>query len=396
MQKLRQFWPRPLGRSLSIRTKTASLGVVRVHFFGIQESNWTIPQQLKTKGPPALHRRRAPGRIFYSGSRRILIYEEDKMKKTVAPSLIAIALATAGVSAGVQANDWYLGGGAGLSNFEDIQDSLPAVKDETLSINAFSGYNFNEHFGAELGYTLFNGGATRAHGINLSAIGRLPLNEQFSVFGEAGAMGWKAMRAVNDEGISPMAGIGLTYRASDLVDVQARYRRIEDIGDMGNNGYESDVNNFMLELVLHPNRGATAPAPAAPVAPQPQPEVTYETRTVTADGSIYFAFDKSDLSPESRATLDEVARFAQENPDYQVELAGYADRLGSAEYNRRLSERRAMAAKDYLIQRGVAAQNIQTAWYGSELAEGVTEAERQRDRRVDAKAQATIQVEIIE
>ncbi|MBL1378221.1 OmpA family protein [Zobellella iuensis] len=317
------------------------------------------------------------------------------MKKTVAPSLIAIALATAGISAGVQANDWYLGAGAGYAHYEDIDRLATDADKDAEAVTMFGGYNFNQYFGAELGVNYFGGDAdTKA--LNLSAIGRLPLSQNLSVFGELGALGWDTNAGAGDEGISPLAGLGLSYRVSDLVDVQARYRRIEDMGDSVKNGFETDVNNVMLELVLHPNRGTPAPAPVAPVAPQPQPEVTYETRTVTADGSIYFAFDKSDLSAESRATLDEVARFAQQNPDYQVELAGYADRLGTAEYNRRLSERRAMAAKDYLVQRGVAAQNIQTAWYGSELAEGVTEDERQRDRRVDAKAQATIQVEIIE
>ncbi|WP_375057783.1 OmpA family protein [Zobellella sp. DQSA1] len=317
------------------------------------------------------------------------------MKKTVAPSLIAIALATAGVSAGVQANDWYLGAGAGYAHYEDLKRDVPGASNDREAISVFTGYNFNQYFGAEFGFNHFSG-TVDTQALNLSAIGRLPLGNQFSVFGELGALGWDSDRGEGKRGVSPLAGLGATYRASDLVDVQLRYRRIEDMGRVAQNGFETDVNNVMLELVLHPNRGTPAPAPVAPVAPQPAPEVTYETRTVTADGSIYFAFDKSDLSAESRATLDEVARFAQQNPDYQVELAGYADRLGTAEYNRRLSERRAMAAKDYLVQRGVAAQNIQTAWYGSELAEGVTDAERQRDRRVDAKAQATIQVEIIE
>lgn len=317
------------------------------------------------------------------------------MKKTVAPTMLAMALA-AGMSSSVMANDWYLGGGAGLANFEDIQDHLPAVKDETGAINAFGGYNFNQYFGTELGYTLFNGGATRTHNISLSAIGRLALNEKLSVFGEAGAWGWRSVRAINHEGVSPMAGLGITYQVTDLVDVQARYRRIENVGDMADNGYESDVNNVMVEFVLHPNRRKAEAPVVAPVAPQPQPEVTYETRTVTADGSVYFAFDSSALSADSRATLDEVAGFAAQNPNYQIELAGYADRLGKAEYNRKLSERRALAAKDYLVKRGVAAENIQTAWYGSELAQGVSAEERQRDRRVDAKGQASIQVEIVE
>ena len=321
------------------------------------------------------------------------------MKKTVAPSLIALAIAAAGISAAhAQSDDMYIGIGAGYAHYEDINKQNPEFDDKNgTALNLFTGYNFNENFGAEMGFNFFRDDA-KTNSLNLSAIGRMPLSERFGLFGELGVLGYEVKGQkgfIDDTGLSPLLGVGATYRASDLLDLQLRYRRIEDMGDKYKNGFETDVNNVMLELVFHPNRGVTAP-PVAPVAAQPAPETTYETRTVTADGSIYFAFDKSDLSGDSRATLDEVAAFAHDNPDYQVELAGYADRLGSAEYNQKLSERRALAAKDYLIQQGVAADNIQTAWYGSELAEGVTEAERQRDRRVDAQAQSTIEVEIVE
>ena len=316
------------------------------------------------------------------------------MKKTVAPTLIALAIAAAGMSATVQA-DWYLGAGAGYADSSDIERNDTGLDGDGEAISLFTGYNFNDVFGLEMGLNHF-GQDLDTRALNLSAIGRLPLSERMSLFAELGALGYDVKAGSGDKGVAPLYGAGLTYRASDLVDLQARYRRIEDMGDINKNGFETDVNNYMLEVVLHPNRGNSTPPPVAPVVQQPQAETTYETRSVTADGSIYFGFDKSDLSGESRATLDEVARFSQENPDYQVELAGYADRLGTAEYNRKLSERRALAAKDYLVQRGVAAQNIQTAWYGSELAEGQTEDERQRDRRVDAKAQATIEVEIAE
>ncbi|MBU3823399.1 MAG: OmpA family protein [Candidatus Oceanisphaera merdipullorum] len=316
------------------------------------------------------------------------------MKKTVAPTLIALAIAAAGMSATAQA-DWYLGAGAGYADSSDIERNNTGLQGDGYAISAFTGYNFSDYFGAELGVNRF-GQDVDTNALNLSVIGRMPLSERVSLFGELGALAYDVKPGAGDHDVAPIYGAGMTYRASDLVDVQARYRRVEDMGDVSKNGFETDVNNYMLELVLHPGRGATTPPPVAAVVQQPQAEITYETRSVTADGSIYFAFDKSDLSGESRATLDEVARFSQENPDYQVELAGYADRLGTAEYNRKLSERRALAAKDYLVQRGVAAQNIQTAWYGSELAEGITEEERQRDRRVDAKAQATIEVEIVE
>lgn len=316
------------------------------------------------------------------------------MKKTVAPSLIALAIAATGISTSVQAIDWYLGAGAGYAEFSDVERHGSGLDGNGEAVSLFSGVNANEHLGVEFGFNYF-GQDLDTRALNLSAIGRLPLSERVGLFGEIGTLAWDTQAGSGDKGFSPIFGAGVAYKVSDLVDVQARYRRIEDIGSYSDNGFNTDVNNFMLELVLHPNRGESTPPPVAPVVQQ-APETTYETRTVTADGSIYFGFDKSDLSADSRATLDEVARFSQENPSHQVELAGYADRLGSAEYNRKLSERRALAAKGYLVERGVAAQNIQTAWYGSELAEGQTEAERQRDRRVDAKAQATIEVEIIE
>ena len=317
------------------------------------------------------------------------------MKKTVAPTLIAMALAAAGMSATAQAADWYIGAGAGYADSSDIERNDTGLSGDGYAISAFTGYNFNDYFGTEFGVNRF-GQDVDTNALNLSVIGRLPLSQRLGLFAEVGALAYDVKVGDGDHDVAPIYGAGMTYRASDLVDLQARYRRVEDMGDIQKNGFETDVNNYMFEVVFHPGRGNTAPAPVAPVVQAPPAEITYETRSVTADGSIYFAFDKSDLSGESRATLDEVARFAQENPDYQVELAGYADRLGTAEYNRKLSERRALAAKDYLVQRGVAAQNIQTAWYGSELAEGQTEEERQRDRRVDAKAQATIEVEIAE
>jgi peptidoglycan-associated lipoprotein len=81
---------------------------------------------------------------------------------------------------------------------------------------------------------------------------------------------------------------------------------------------------------------------------------------------IYFAFDKSDITAESRATLQKQAQLLQQNPSVTITIQGHCDERGTVEYNLGLGERRANAAKQALIALGVAANRIQTISYGKE------------------------------
>ena len=83
--------------------------------------------------------------------------------------------------------------------------------------------------------------------------------------------------------------------------------------------------------------------------------------TLSADA--LFAFDKyklSDIKPQGRAELDTLARklAAPDAKTGHVRVVGYTDRLGRADYNQKLSERRAATVRDYLVGRGVAADHI--------------------------------------
>ena len=81
---------------------------------------------------------------------------------------------------------------------------------------------------------------------------------------------------------------------------------------------------------------------------------------------VFFATNKSSLTTASRATLRKQATFLRKNKNLSVTIEGHADERGTREYNLALGERRANAAKDYLMTYGVSADRISIISYGKE------------------------------
>ena len=81
---------------------------------------------------------------------------------------------------------------------------------------------------------------------------------------------------------------------------------------------------------------------------------------------VFFATNESILTTRSRDTLRKQANWLRKNPDITVVLEGHADERGTREYNLALGERRANAAKDYLMTYGVSASRISVISYGKE------------------------------
>lgn len=115
-----------------------------------------------------------------------------------------------------------------------------------------------------------------------------------------------------------------------------------------------------------------APRPAAPAAapkPTPKPVAAAPKRcdaNVTLQSDQLFALGKADLSAGARARLDKdvVARLASCARVDAVVIEGHTDRLGSQQYNQKLSERRAENVKKYLASKGVDAKKIETIGMG--------------------------------
>ena len=94
--------------------------------------------------------------------------------------------------------------------------------------------------------------------------------------------------------------------------------------------------------------------------------ITYDSKAVFASATVYFEFDKSNLTSKSIQTLKSAVSALNENESIKISLAGHADERGTREYNLALGERRANAAKDYLITYGISADRISVISYGKE------------------------------
>lgn len=82
---------------------------------------------------------------------------------------------------------------------------------------------------------------------------------------------------------------------------------------------------------------------------------------------VYFELDSSDLSAANQKTLDENAALMKRYTSWTVTVEGHCDERGTAEYNLALGERRAMAARAYLVSLGIAADRLRTVSYGKEF-----------------------------
>jgi peptidoglycan-associated lipoprotein len=135
---------------------------------------------------------------------------------------------------------------------------------------------------------------------------------------------------------------------------------------------------------------ATTPPPAEPPVEQPQtppetpttpPETPAETAISWQDA--FFDYDKSDLRDDARAALDADGKLLRDNANARVTIEGHCDERGTPEYNLALGERRAAAARDYLVAAGIDAGRVEIISYGEErpFATGSDESAWAQNRR---------------
>ncbi|MGH2830333.1 MAG: peptidoglycan-associated lipoprotein Pal [Actinomycetota bacterium] len=98
---------------------------------------------------------------------------------------------------------------------------------------------------------------------------------------------------------------------------------------------------------------------------------------------IHFDFDRATLRPDDQAALDQKVAILNVNPDLRIRISGHCDERGSDEYNLALGNRRATAAKQYLVSHGIDASRIETASFGEErpMAMGHDEDSWAQNRR---------------
>ncbi len=114
-------------------------------------------------------------------------------------------------------------------------------------------------------------------------------------------------------------------------------------------------------------------------------EVTATEVIIRLPGSVLFDFDSEAIRPDAERTLSEVVGVLEAYAGRPVRIEGHTDSIGTDEYNRDLSERRADAVRDWLVAHRIPAASLRTTGHGESrpVAENATAEGRQRNRRVE-------------
>lgn len=112
---------------------------------------------------------------------------------------------------------------------------------------------------------------------------------------------------------------------------------------------------------------------------------------ITFESGFLFDIDKAELKADTIANLDKLAEILKKYPDTNILIEGHTDSTGKEDYNMALSERRAKAVQNYLIQQGVDDSRMTVKWYGETrpIASNDTEEGRRQNRRVEISITAS-------
>ncbi len=193
-------------------------------------------------------------------------------------------------------------------------------------------------------------------------------------------------------------GVGLKYFLNDAWAVRGDIRHLI-ILDRVRNDLEYTVGlSYSFGGVKAPPPAVSYPAPPPPPPPPPLPESASAVERATAPRpgkevvcivlKVEFDTDKADIKPKYHTEIARVAEFMKKHPEANGVIEGHTDNVGSADYNLRLSARRASSVRSYLIEKfGIAPARLTTKGYGMArpVASNKTKEGRQKNRRIEAR-----------
>lgn len=329
---------------------------------------------------------------------------------------------------------WYIGGGLGINNYEpncDQKTMKTCGKDDPYAWDVFAGFLFNDYFGVELGYRDLgraewvdysnNLNDVGAKGMNLGLVAFWPIANRWSLSAEAGALNYLIYNNKNygneyysDSGIAPYIGAGIGYNITDNLKVQAKYRRYENLDEDKWKTLDMESNYWGLELSYRFGSHSKPMAPIAPVVAvivtdsdndginddMDQCPNTPPTHKVDANGCTLYQETRDNFEIEAKfdnnsatvkkasyGDIKKLAEFMNKHPNAEVIIAGHASNMGAPDYNLDLSERRAIAVADVLINKfGVAPGKVSSKGYGITqlLIQGNSAEANQANRRIEA------------
>ncbi|MFB9134978.1 OmpA family protein [Vibrio olivae] len=293
--------------------------------------------------------------------------------------------------------DAYIGAKIGKSWLDDACVVGEACDDEDMGGGIFAGYNLNPYIGIELGYDYLGEFTTGVSGDGLSdeSISAFsltpklsyPVLEQLAIYGRAGGA---YVDFDGDNHWSFTGAVGFEFKVMTKGALRLEYQTITDVNDQS---YRTQGNLISIGFI-YDFGGKPTPVPVMMekeskeitttiIEKPPQPVIkTFEAQRLD---SGLFALNSANLKPESHARLDSLVSFLRTYPQASVNIIGYTDSSGSAEYNLQLSERRAQSVAKVLQERGIAASRIRAEGRGESepIADNSTPEGRERNRRVE-------------
>jgi OmpA-OmpF porin, OOP family len=349
---------------------------------------------------------------------------EKKMKKLIKAAgtlgLVGCAVMSSAFAA-TEKDDtfWYIGGNIGQSRAK-IDDAriIPLLPGATISDDSkgnafklFGGYKFNKNFAVEGGYfNLGEFGYTAVHpapatlsgniklqGLNIDAVGMLPLQKKFSVFGRLGLTYTQAKDDFSSSGAAPVpanpnpskralkynAGLGVQYDFNRSLGMRLEAERYRVDDAIGNNG---DINMYSVGLVYRfGQKKAVTPPPVArvivPVKVKPQ------LQQYCSILDIQFEIKQQEIQREDKEKLAVLGTYMNKYPDTTAVIEGHTDDVGESDYNLKLSQQRADSVVSYLVNDlHIAPSRLTAVGYGDTrpIADNDTSEGQQANRRIDA------------
>lgn len=350
------------------------------------------------------------------------------MKKTLLTIALSSAVVLANYAFAAEAETGYFGVKAGWSHAEANGSShlVDGVNDSIRndwSAGAYVGYNFFSFLGAELGYGYFGEfknkghyeghklGYYKVHGAELSLVPSIPLNDTDDIFLKLGAL----YANVDDDAfghtssdVTPLIGAGVRVAFGDLI-VRGEYEFAHKIADKEDFGYAPDLQNLSLgvEYKFGGADPVVEPTPAPAPAPVEQPKTEVVNKQITLDSTALFGFNKNELSAAGKANIAKVSDEIKSNnlQDINIKVEGHTDRIGSDKYNQKLSQARAQAVVDELVNYGISKDSITAEGLGESQpvtgtsCNGIKNKQKlinclAPDRRVEVKFQGVKQLVI--
>lgn len=304
----------------------------------------------------------------------------NKLKTTAIAASMALALGAASVQAATE-NSFTIGvrGGLNIVTEDDPFDDA----NNGYGIGIYIDYNFINWLALEIGYNYIWETDVRdpthsdaradltTHGPEVALRFAYPIDtDGTDVYLRAGVMFTKntfetSLREYDGRDIAPLLGIGYQFAFTPAFAFRIgwdHYFRVMD-GAVSSGSYTygkgGKIDEDLIYIGLQYSFGGTASHPVTYVD-ESVTEAAYAEATLTFGAETLFAFNSAELSENGYSTIaSEVAKIQEaQAQNLEFEVSGYTDRLGSPNYNQALSERRATAVANALVENGIPEHEI--------------------------------------